>query len=82
MRDKEVAEKKDYLTFKIGDVTYLPHYKDSKLFVGPGYPVHNDTIYTSTDLLEAGAKASMKHLWIRVEHSLGKVRGFRAEKPA
>ena len=82
MMIKDTVETKDYLTFKIDGVTYLPHYKDSKLFVGPGYPVHNDTIYTSTDLLEAGAKASMKNLWVRVEHSLGKVRGSRVEKPA
>lgn len=69
---KDYADKKDYLAFKLNDVIYLPHYQDSKLFVGPGYPRHTKTVFTSAELLEAGAKAHMMHLWRRVEHSLGK----------
>ena len=65
---RELAEKKDYLTFNLNGVTYLPHYQDSKLYVGPGYPRHNKNIYTSADLLTMGAKASMSHIWKRVEH--------------
>lgn len=72
MREREYAEKKDYIAFKLNGVTYLPHYQDSKLFVGPGYPALNKNVYTSTQMLEAGAKASIMHLWKRVEHGLGR----------
>lgn len=68
----DLAEKKDYLTFKIGDVIYLPHYMDSKLYVGPGYPRHNKNVYTSAELLEKGAIAHMMHIWKRMEY--GKVK--------
>lgn len=77
---KDYAEKKDYITFKLNGITYLPHYQDSKLFVGPGYPTHNTHVYTSADLLDAGAKASMAHLWKRVEHSLGKTSSYKLDR--
>jgi hypothetical protein len=64
----DCAEKKDYLTFSIGDVIYLPHYMDSKLYVSPGYPRLTKSVYTSAELLEAGAKAHMMHLWRRAEY--------------
>ena len=66
---KDYAEKKDYLTFTLNGITYLPHYQDAKLFVSLGYPRHNKNIYTSAELLTMGAKASMMHLWKRAEHS-------------
>jgi len=80
MREREYAEKKDYVTFKLNGITYLPHYQDSKLFVGPGYSRHTKTVYTSTQMLEAGAKASIMHLWRRVEYSLGKTDNNKLDK--
>jgi hypothetical protein len=68
---KDYAEKKDYLTFNLNGVIYMPHYKDAKLYVGPGYPRVNKSVYTSAELLEVGAKASMLNIWKRAEH--GKV---------
>jgi hypothetical protein len=68
---RELAEKKDYLTFTLNEITYLPHYQDAKLYVGPGYPRQNKSVYTSAELLAKGAKASMLHIWKRAEH--GKV---------
>jgi hypothetical protein len=65
---KDYAEKKDYLTFKLDGITYLPHYQDAKLFVGPGYPRLTKAVFTSDELLQAGAKASMLHLWIRPKY--------------
>ena len=80
MKEREYAEKKDYVTFKLNDVIYLPHYQDSKLFVGPGYPALNKNVYTSAQMLEAGAKASIMYLWRRVEYSLGKTGSNKLDK--
>ena len=68
MMVKDTAETKDYLTFELNGVTYLPHYQNSKLFVGPGYPRLNKKLYTADDFLKAGAKGRTTQLWHRAEH--------------
>ena len=67
---REVAEKKDYLTYNLNGITYLPHYQNSNLYIGPGYPRHNKNIYKPDDLLAVGAKAVMLHIWKRMENGI------------
>lgn len=41
--------------YRLGYVTYLPHYT-KPVYVGPGYPEHNNREYTKEELLAAGAE--------------------------
>jgi hypothetical protein len=43
----------------------VPHYRNKDIFVGPGYPRHNMTLYTAADLLALGAVESIDFLWSR-----------------
>lgn len=45
-------------------ITYLPHYFDKGLYVGPGFNKTHIT-YTEEELTRAGAVASKKDLWSR-----------------
>ena len=36
-------------------VTYVPHYRNDSIFVGPGYPRLNQTRWTAEELVVAGA---------------------------
>jgi hypothetical protein len=55
-------------TYVINNVTYVPHFRNVNVFVGPGYPRSNRRLYTSDELLAAGATAVPKFLWSRGEH--------------
>lgn len=49
-------------------VTYVPHYRNKNIFVGPGYPLLNQNRFTRDELLTRGAKCIDKMLWPRGEH--------------
>lgn len=54
----------------IDDITYVPHYRDRTLFVGPGYPMgpgnpKTDHCYTAAQLEAAGAMPGELMLWPR-----------------
>jgi len=51
--------------YKLYEVTYLPHYRNENLFVGPGYPRHNQRVYTVDELVKAGAYRLTMLLWSR-----------------
>jgi hypothetical protein len=51
-------------------ITYVPHYRDRTLFVGPGYPMgpgnpKMEHCYTVAELLNAGATQAEMPLWPR-----------------
>lgn len=46
-------------------ITYVPHYRNSSVFVGPGYPKFNLTQYWEGQLIAAGAEKNIRFLWIR-----------------
>lgn len=52
-------------TYCKAGVTFVPHYRNSNVFVGPGYPRHNRHRYTEAQLLEAGAVKQPRFLWPR-----------------
>lgn len=53
------------LTFVLKGITYVPHYRNRKVFVGPGYGRHNLKRYTQEQLLVKGAKPVTQMLWHR-----------------
>ena len=51
--------------YKLKDVTYVPHYRNSSLYVGPGYPKFNRSTYSAAELVLAGAASVHEMLWSR-----------------
>lgn len=46
-------------------VTYVPHYRNISVFVGPGYPRYTRARYAEHELIDAGAKREERMLWTR-----------------
>jgi hypothetical protein len=53
------------VTYKLNDVTYVPHFRNSDIYVGPGYPRANKERYSAAQLIAAGAMATSNLLWSR-----------------
>lgn len=51
--------------YQVNGVTYLPHYRNESLFVGPGYPRLSNHVYTAEDLNKVGANRITLMLWPR-----------------
>ena len=51
--------------FVLNGLTYVPHYRNRDVFVGLGYPKHNQHRYSASDLVQMGAKPSSAALWQR-----------------
>lgn len=51
--------------YKKHGVTYVPHYRNSSVFVGPGYPRFTRARYAEHELIDAGAKRETMMLWTR-----------------
>ena len=56
-----------YRCYRIGETLYVPHYVE-RYYVGPGYPVCTQRVYTNMELINAGAKMEKHLLWERKEH--------------
>jgi hypothetical protein len=52
-------------TYVLDGITYVPHYRNSAVFVGPGYPRHTTQRYSALKLIDLGAEKQGKHLWTR-----------------
>ena len=66
----EEAPRDSYTAMQLGDITYLPHYRNKSIFVGPGYPHLNGSRFSQDELFRAGAKTVEMSLWIRNEHGV------------
>jgi hypothetical protein len=69
-RSPESAPRDSQLVLKLGDIMYVPHYRNKTIYVGPGYPRLNQNRFSKDDLLTAGAKYVEKLLWVRGEHGV------------
>lgn len=49
-------------------VTYVPHYRNSSIYIGPGYPHASSKRYTAEQLVAAGAQKGVRMLWSRAQH--------------
>lgn len=56
--------------FRLNGITYLPHYLDASLFVGPGYGKQNRKLYSANELRDMGAVAVSEFLWPRPKYAL------------
>lgn len=70
MSNSEPAARTAQVAYKLNDVTYVPHYRNSTIFVGPGYPTHNKKRYSASELLAAGAASVPEFLWARGAHGV------------
>jgi hypothetical protein len=68
MSEKKTVDKMPavdlYSVYKLNDVTYLPHYLNESVYVGPAY---NKTgrAYSAEFLIRHGAKREAMNLWKR-----------------
>ena len=58
------------VAYKLKDVTYVPHYRNCHLYVGPGYPRLNRTTYSAAEVVLAGAASVHEMLWTRSNHGI------------
>lgn len=55
----------EYVVYDLRGVSYVPHFRNKNIYVGPGYPRHNLTRFTDLELQLMGAKPRVEHLWHR-----------------
>lgn len=65
MDQNKQVQTHEHTVYDLRGIAYVPHYRNRDIFVGPGYPVHNMTIYTAADLLALGAVERTEFLWQR-----------------
>ena len=70
MSNAEPAVRTAQVAYKLGDITYVPHYRNPGIFVGPGYPTHNKRRFTASELMQAGATSVTEFLWTRASHGI------------
>ena len=64
----EKASTYSMTVYKKNGITYLPHYRNWSIFVGPGYPHACNKRYTAEELVAAGATKDVGMLWSRAQH--------------
>lgn len=50
---------------RYGDIVYVPHFRNSSVFVGPGYPRANRQRFSEEELIRLGASREKMPLWSR-----------------
>jgi hypothetical protein len=61
----EAAPQMAQIAYKLNTVTYVPHYRNGSVYVGPGYPKATKQRYSAEELLGAGDKPVQALLWLR-----------------
>lgn len=59
------APLEESVVFTKDGITYLPHYRNNSLFVGPGYGKNNLKRFSEIQLLSMGAEKDKMFLWHR-----------------
>ena len=65
MIETSKASTYEQTTYRKDGITFVPHFRNNNVFIGPGYPRHNQNRYTEAQLLEAGAVKQPRFLWSR-----------------
>ena len=55
-------------TYVLNGITYVPHYRNRAVFVGPGYPRCTTERYSAAKLIDLGAEKQHAFLWHRSVH--------------
>lgn len=58
--DRELTQ-----AFRLNGITYVPHYLDASLYVGPGYNRYNASMRSADELRRLGATPVSEFLWPR-----------------
>lgn len=59
------SDRFEAVVYDLKGITYVPHYRNKNLYVGPGYPRHNLMRYTDVEMQLMGAKPRTEMLWHR-----------------
>jgi hypothetical protein len=70
IKAKDIEDTLLQTVYTANGVTYVPHYRNTSVFVGPGYPRHTQTQYSADDLVQGGAQRGMALLWRRSSSGL------------
>lgn len=54
-----------YTALVLDGITYVPHYTEPELFVGPGFGRQHNNTRTAVQLRLRGARPVTEHLWKR-----------------
>jgi len=65
MNEAVKAATYEVTTYRKDGITFVPHFRNNSVFVGPGYPKHNKKRYTEAELIDAGAVKVPHFLWSR-----------------
>lgn len=60
---KKKTVKEDIDVWERDGIIYVPHYMKTKVWVAPGYPVHQDVEFTATMLKKLGATKTTHKMW-------------------
>lgn len=63
--EKIIAPTEETAVYILEGITYLPHYRNKSVFVGPGYPRESTARFSVIELLERGAEKQYMNLWPR-----------------
>lgn len=69
-RTPDSAPREFQKVYRKGDVVYVPHFRNSEVFVGPGYPRATRQRYTEFELVQAGAMQERLPLWTRGQYGI------------
>jgi hypothetical protein len=61
---KDMIEREMYDVYIKDGIKYVPHYKNSSVYVGPGYR-DGDVAYSGAYMEQSGAKKEQNLLWVR-----------------
>ena len=64
------APREFQMSFKFGDIVYVPHFRNSSVFVGPGYPRATRQRFSEEELVRLGATKVPTLLWTRGNHGI------------
>jgi len=70
-RNTSEAAPLEYQTVLLyGSVTYVPHFRNGSVFVGPGYPRFTQQRFSEEELISLGATKASTPLWSRGLHGV------------
>jgi hypothetical protein len=61
----DTAPREFQTTLRHGSIVYVPHFRNSSVFVGPGYPRFTKQRYSEEELIRLGATREKAPLWPR-----------------
>jgi len=53
------------IVYELNGITYVPHFRNNSIYVGPGYPIHNMMRFSDVDLQMMGARPQTMMMWPR-----------------